>query len=256
MNIKFPALSDSQRGSSQGLVEYLEKEDKKQEAKGQKIKEYFFNHSRDVVPGSEVQKAIDNNIRKLGKADYKYYTFVISPSKEELKHIENNPEKIKEYTRALMDAYAKNFNKGIEGEDLMYFGKVEHSRQDRQTKEDKGEGNMHVHIIVSRRDQHQWHKISPYNNAKEEYETRNKIKSGGFNRNAFREASEKVFDNKFEYKRDLSESFKYQNTMKNGKFEDQVKLLEPNKEKEKEQIQEQKNIQEVRIRDRSRGLGL
>jgi hypothetical protein len=55
---------------------------------------------------------------------------VISPSKEELNHIGNNSENIKEYTRALMEAYAKNFNKGLEGKDIMYFGKVEHTRQD------------------------------------------------------------------------------------------------------------------------------
>jgi hypothetical protein len=256
MNIKFPALSDSQKRSSQGLVEYLEKEDKKQEAKGQEIKEYFFNHSRDVVPGSEVKKSIDNNIRKLGKEDYKYYTFVISPSKEELKHIENNPERIKEYTRALMESYAKNFNKGLEGKDLMYFGKVEQSRQDRQTKEDKGEGNMHVHIIVSRRDQQQWYKLSPYNNAKEEYETSNKIKSGGFNRNAFREASETVFDNRFQYTRDITQSFKYQNTMKNGKFEDQVQLLQESKKQENEKPQQNSEHNKVLEIRREKGLGL
>jgi prephenate dehydrogenase len=137
----------------------------------------------------------------------------------------------------------------------VYFGKVEHSRQDRQTKQDKGEGNMHVHIIVSRRDQQQWHKLSPYNNAKEEYETSNKIKSGGFNRNAFREASEKVFDSKFQYQRDITESFQYQNTMKNGKFEDQVQLLQESKRQEKTQQiqQDQKRAPEIK---RGKGLGL
>jgi hypothetical protein len=255
MNIKFPELSDAQKGSCGGLIEYLEKEDAKQESKGLE-KEYFFSHSRETVPGTEVQQLIDKNIRKLGKEDYKYYTFVISPSKEELKHIGNNPEKIKEYTRSLMEAYANNFNKGLEGKDLMYFGKVEHSRQDRQTKEDKGEGNMHVHIIVSRRDQQQWYKLSPYNNSKGEYETSNKIKSGGFNRNAFREASETVFDHKLEHKRDITESFKYQNTMKNGKFEDQVQLLQESKKQENEksqQKQEHNKVQEIR---RGKGLSL
>lgn len=254
MNIKFPELSDSQKGSCSGLVEYLEKEDAKQEAKGIE-KEYFFSHFKNDVPGTEVQKAIDSNIRKLGKEDYKYYTFVISPSKEELKHIGNNPDKVKEYTRELMDAYAKNFNKGIEGKDLVYFGKLEHSRQDRQTKQDKGEGNMHVHIIISRRDQQQWYKLSPYNNAKEEYETSNKIKSGGFNRNAFREASEKVFDSKFQYKRDITQSFQYQNIMKNGKFEDQVQLLQESKKQEKTQQLQQDHKRAPEIK-RGRGLGL
>lgn len=254
MNVKFPELSDEQKGSCAGLVEYLEKEDVKLEAKGIE-KEYFFNHFRNDVPGTEVQKAIDSNIRKLGKEDYKYYTFVISPSKDELRHIGNNPDKVKEYTRELMDAYAKNFNKGLEGKDLVYFGKIEHGRQDRQTKQDKGEGNMHVHIIVSRRDQQQWYKLSPYNNAKEEYQTTNKIKSGGFNRNAFREASEQVFDDKFKHERDITESFQYQNTMKNGKFEDQVQLLQRNKENEKTQQvqQDQKKVREIK---RGKGFSL
>jgi len=254
MNVKFPEQSDSQKGSCSGLIEYLEKEDNKQEAKGLE-KEYFFSHSQNAVPGTEVQQLIDKNIRKLGKEDYKYYTFVISPSKEELKHIGNDPDKVKDYTRELMEAYAKNFNKGLEGKDLVYFGKVEHSRQDRQTKQDKGEGNMHVHIIVSRRDQQQWYKLSPYNNAKEGYETSNKIKSSGFNRNAFREASEQVFDDKFKYERDITESFQYQNTMKNGNFEDQVQLLQRNKENEKTQQiqQERKKAPEIK---RGKGLSL
>jgi len=72
----------------------------------------------------------------------------VNPSKDELKHIcksvsgrdinnisqlttielKRYKEVLKDYTRIVMDQYAKNFNRGLSGENLVYFGKVEHSR--------------------------------------------------------------------------------------------------------------------------------
>jgi hypothetical protein len=224
VNVKFPTLSDKQKGSVSGLVEYLEKEDLNRRKQNLPT-EAFFSHSRDQVPASEVTKSIDSNIRKLGKEDYKFYTIVLSPSSKELEHIGQDSGKLKAYTRKMMEDYAKNFGKGLQAKDLVYFAKVEHHRHDRQTKQDKGEGNQHVHVIVSRRDQGQRYKLSPYSNAKSEYETTNKIKSSGFDRNWFREQSEQVFDQQFGYTRDPIDTFLYQNTMKNGSYEQKKAVL-------------------------------
>jgi hypothetical protein len=68
----FINISDSKeaanKGSSSGLVHYLEKEnrlDKKNEP------QYWFNGGRINIDPYEVMKTIDNNIAKLGKADAK-----------------------------------------------------------------------------------------------------------------------------------------------------------------------------------------
>jgi hypothetical protein len=240
MNVKFPALSDGQKGSCSGLVNYLEKENVLR-AKNKLSEEHFFSHNRHTVPVSEVIKTIDSNTKKLGKEDYKFYTFSINPSKTELAHIGQDAERLRAYTRQIMEEYAKNFHRGLTAKDLVYFAKVEYERKDRQTGADKGEGNMHIHILVSRRDKEQRYKLSPYSNARGEYETQNKIKSGGFNRNTFRESSERVFDTSFSYKRSFTETFSYQNSMKNGDFTQKQaaisQLNEQRREKEKKEKQ-------------------
>ena len=80
----FINISDSKeaanKGSSSGLVHYLEKEnrlDKKNEP------EYWFN-GRQVNIDPYVMQTIDHNIAKLGKADAKFFLVNISPSQKEI----------------------------------------------------------------------------------------------------------------------------------------------------------------------------
>ncbi|MEQ8687672.1 MAG: DUF5712 family protein [Imperialibacter sp.] len=211
MNIK---VSSSEKGNNNGscqqLVDYLNKEN---ENKDFDTYRHFFSHKEDMVTRYEVQSAIDSNHRKLSKTDSKFFMLTISPSEDELKHIKCNEKALREYTREVMNAYAANFNKGLNGEDLVWFGKIEEHRVDKKTKIQKPGLHWHVHVIVSRRDKQQMYKLSPQSNHRN---TTTGAVKGGFDRNVLRERSEEVFDNLFRYERAWKDSFLYQNTLKNG----------------------------------------
>ena len=82
---------------------------------------------------------------------------------------------------------------------------------------------MHCHLIVSRKDQIGKKKLSPLTNHKN---TKNGVIKGGFDRvNLFQQA-EQGFDKLFGYNRQLSESFEYANTMKNGSIDNKLKMQE------------------------------
>ena len=82
---------------------------------------------------------------------------------------------------------------------------------------------MHCHLIVSRKDQSNKKKLSPLTNHKN---TKKGTVTGGFDRvNLFRQA-EQGFDKLFGYNRQLSESFEYANTMKNGSMDDKLRMQE------------------------------
>ena len=84
---------------------------------------------------------------------------------------------------------------------------------------------MHCHLIVSRKDQANKKKLSPLTNHKN---TKNGVIKGGFDRvNLFQQA-EQGFDKLFGYNRQLSESFDYHNTMKNGSISEQLELQNQN----------------------------
>lgn len=76
----------------------------------------------------------------------------------------------------------------------------------------KNEDNHHIHIIVSRKDATQKISLSPL--SKQRSSPNHKINGReckvGFDRNAFANASEKLFDDKFEHQRWFSETFEAQ----------------------------------------------
>ncbi len=82
---------------------------------------------------------------------------------------------------------------------------------------------MHCHFIVSRKDQSNKVKISPLTNHRN---TKNGAIKGGFDRTTLFENVEKGFDRLFGYNRQLSETFEYCNTMKNGSITDKLKMQE------------------------------
>jgi len=160
-------------GSCAPLVNYLSKEDKKLGNE----REYFFDHDNDMVLASQVEKTIDSLRKGLGKNDTKFYSLVIAPTEEEINCMKDPKKEIRDYTRKCMDLYARNFNglkkeKNLEGKDIAYFAKIEFNRYYKGTDEevknrlvkqgDKKPGNnLHVHIVVARKDKSNTHKISP-----------------------------------------------------------------------------------------------
>ena len=236
------------KGSSSQLVNYLEKENRLVQEQGNtNHMEYWFNQDRNDIQPYEVRQRIDNNIAKLSREDAKFFLINISPSEKELLYLkadygeEGAKQQLKLYANQVMDSYAHNFKRnGINGnQDLVYFGKLEHNRyytyKDMEVKNGlvkKGDikpgEQMHIQIIVSRKDASNNIKLSPLNNSKGR-NAEHSQKVGQFDRVAFKQQAENVFDSVFGYDRELKESFKYANTLKHGSYEQKQEVKEQEK---------------------------
>jgi hypothetical protein len=266
-------LGSDNKGSCSNLAIYLEKENEELDRTIKKSssiseiyqlenrKQGFFTASEINISTIDVISSIDNNKRKLGANDPKYFAPTISFSENELNHIAflatgkrevtsafdlnlselvqfNNL--IREYGRKVMDNYALNFNrqdKGIKtGADLVYFAKIEHCRKYKGTDKEVINGKeisgaykkglqSHIHIIVSRKDKTQKLKLSPTCNEKQ---TNRKIGNNeyqvGFDRVKWISSNEKTFDEHFNYKRKELEKFQNQNILKNGSPQDKYEI--------------------------------
>lgn len=221
------------KGGSGGLVHYLEKENRL--APKQKV-EHWFNGQRSEIRPYEVITKIDNNIAKLGKGDAKFFLVNISPSQKEIAFLKKQygehgaKEQMKEFAASVMDAYARNFNRdGIAShQDLVWFAKLENYRyygyNDPEVKQgirirgERKEGEqMHVQVIVSRKDATNKIKLSPMNTSRGKNAKHSK-KMGQFDRVAFKQSGETLFDRKFGFDRQLKETLAYANVQKNGKL--------------------------------------
>ncbi len=208
-------------GSSFGCAQYLNHENNERIVEKKQIEPFFDNKSEKVDFSSLIQD-IDQNKGKLSKKDEKFYVLTISPSEKEIKKMGNSEEErsvsMKAYTRQVMDDYAKNFEKGLKGDDLVYYAKIHHGRGEKDGEQ------MHAHVIVSRMsnnpDRNKKARLCPTTNFRK--------KTGnfsGFDRTNFFQKCEDSFDEKFENKREYKESFVYQNALKNGTVEDIKKAV-------------------------------
>lgn len=231
--------TSNNKGSSVQLVNYLGKENSlypKQEA------ERWFNHLGQGYEPYEVRTAIDNNIAKLGKDDTKFFLINISPSQKELKYLEERygeqriPEMLKKYAVKVMDEYARNFNRpGIKSsKDLLWFAKLERHRyythNDKEVKngtKQRGElkqgDQRHIQVIVSRKDVTNKIKLSPMNSSRGRNAEHSK-KMGQFDRMAFKQCGETLFDKEFGFARGLKDTMAYANIRKNGTLEQRIQL--------------------------------
>ena len=251
IKIQTSIKSNGNKGSSNALATYLEKEDilKESEAlsKGElpEPRTGFFNHDRERIFKNEVVSSIDYNKKGLGKNDAKFYAITISPSQSEQTHLvknitdrkvngidELNRNELKQYeklltdfTRKTMNEYACHFGRnGLEsGNQLVYYGKIEHDRHAKGTDDlvkngmlksgEKKDGlQSHIHIIVSHRDKEQKRKISPMAIEKKGLNSKlnGEYTKRGFDRNLFTIKAEKLFDKAYEYPRQLNERVEYQ----------------------------------------------
>ncbi len=242
MNVKIAGGSKgvhANQGSCTGLVNYLQHEDLDLLKAGKK-QELFFDQTRDNIRGQEVIKRIDANRGQLGKADAKFYSVIFSPSVKELLHLsQGDPagqsEKLKAYVRSeAMSQYAEGFGKGLTVNDILYFGKIHYERGS------KGQKNqLHVHLIVSRKDMANKKKLSPMTNHRG---TEKGAVKGGFNREAFVSGVENRFDKSTGYLRDVSESFAYCQGMKSGGLSDLLEQVELRVAQENKTAQEAEKI--------------
>ncbi|GGC47089.1 clindamycin resistance transfer factor BtgB [Parapedobacter defluvii] len=223
------------KGSSGALVHYLEKENRMQPEKGMGNEpERWFNGTDNDIKPHKVRMGIDRNVAKLGREDSKFFLINISPSQKELAHLvsrygeDGAREKLKEFAARVMDEYARNFKRpGIDShKDLLWFGKLENHRyynhNDKEVKSglkrkgERKEGRqMHIQIIVSRKDITNKIKLSPQNTSRGKNKAHSQ-KLGQFDRTAFKQSGETLFDELFDFERNLKDSLQYANTMKNG----------------------------------------
>lgn len=157
-------LTYSNKGSCSRLVNY-------QISNKEKLGDdaLFFNQYKDNLTPDEAKLIIDNNVKGLRANEEKFYSLSINPSNEELLHIGNDKTKFKDYVKLTMDNYALNFkDKGLIDKDLVWTAVIHDTRyythEDITKAERVGEtvkfkigdkkpgGNMHAHVIVSRRD--------------------------------------------------------------------------------------------------------
>jgi hypothetical protein len=236
-------ISDSKeaanKGSSSGLVHYLEKENRLDKLKAP---EYWFNGQAINIDPYDVMRTIDNNVAKLSKADAKFFLINISPSQKEIAFLraqygdDGVKEQLKGFAVRVMDAYAQNFKReGIGSqEDLVWFAKLENYRyytfNDPEVKQgikkrgDCKEGEqLHVQVIVSRKDATNTIKLSPMNTSRGKNEQHSK-KMGQFDRVAFKQSGESLFDSLFEFDRDLKDTMAYANTQKNGSLKEKLEM--------------------------------
>ena len=231
------------KGSSGALVNYLEKENHLQIEKGRGlIQENWFNGTGNEISRQEVRTRIDQNIAKLGRNDSKFFLINISPSQKELAHLyqkygeQGTKEKLKEFSVKIMDEYAKNFKRrGINShKDLLWYAKHENYRYYKHTDKEVKEGirqngerkdgkQDHIQIIVSRKDITNKIKLSPQNTSKGK-NNEHSAKLGEFNRTAFKQSGELLFDKAFGFDRGLKETIAYSNTMKNGTAEQKIQM--------------------------------
>lgn len=229
----------SNKGSSGGLVNYLEKENRTKELKQPEL---WFNENRRHIEPYEVRRALDGNNAKLGRNEAKFFLINISPSQKELEHLRKSvgdtdmKNELKAYTEKVMDEYAKNFRRpGINSnQDLLWFGKVEHNRYyshkdaavkdgSRKRGEKKSGNQLHVQVIVSRRNITNKIKLSPMNSSKGRNAEHSK-KMGQFDRMAFKQCGERLFDEQFGFERNLKDTLAYANILKNGTLQQREQL--------------------------------
>jgi hypothetical protein len=246
------------KGSSSQLVAYLEKENRLAEQLNNQP-EYWFDTERNNIQAYEVRQSIDGNVAKLSKDDAKFFLINISPSEKEQLFLkgkfgeEGTKRYLKVYANEVMDAYAKNFKRnGIDGnKDLVYYGKLENHRyytykdlEVRKGKAKRGDWKpgeqMHIQIIVSRKDVSNSIKLSPLNNSRGTNAAHSQ-QVGQFDRVAFKQATEELFDQAFGYEREIGESFRYANTLKHGSYEQKQEVKEQQKQERTVKIERQQS---------------
>lgn len=223
MNVKIQGGDGtySNTGSCMNVASYLEHEDYHRLEQGLDA-EPFFTQDKDNIQKHAFVLEMDNNKAKLCKNDAKFYVLTVSPSKEEIERMGNTEEErsraFKRFIREkVIPKYASGFEKGLTADNIMYFAKIHHARND------KIDHQMHCHIVISRKTKDNRLKISPKTNHKKA-KTSGTVKSG-FDRTAFYQGVEDSFDKMFAYNRPLEEKFEYLNVMKNGSIEDLEKLV-------------------------------
>jgi len=252
INITDSETADN-KGSSTSLVHYLDKENR---ADKEIQPELWFNQERGNIQSFDAMRALDNNVAKLMRTEAKFFLINISPSQKEIAWLKDHygeqgaKEQLKAYAVKMMDEYALNFKRpGINSsKDLLWFGKLENHRyygaKDPEVKQglkkrgDRKPGEqMHIQVVVSRKDITNKIKLSPMNNSKGR-NAAHAQKMGQFDRSAFKQCGETVFDKTFHFERGFADTFRYANEQKKGTLEQRMASHSERRSQESGQQQE------------------
>lgn len=256
-------ITDSEKGNNKGssgqLVHYLDKENRLHKTNEPML---WFNGNTNTVQSYEVKTRLDNNIAKLCQKDAKFFLINISPSQKEIAHLKEKygeagaKEKLKEYAVKVMDEYARNFKKENirSNQDLLWYGKLEnhryYSHKDKEVKNGQVKGGtakpgeqMHVQVIVSRKDISNMIRLSPMNKSRGK-NTEHSKKLGQFDRVAFKNSGERLFDQQFDFQRQVTETFAYMNTNAKGSLKERLEVREPSHTKNIQQIEKREEVQQ------------
>ena len=110
---------------------------------------------------------------------------------------------------------------------------------------------MHIQVIVSRKDCTNKIKLSPMNNSRGANQKHSR-KIGQFDRVAFKASGEKVFDEMFDFRRPITESFDYANTQAKSSLEQRIALAEQisvQRDKQAHLVQEQNGNTQKLLRE-------
>ncbi len=224
MNIKIQNASPQKeggdnKGSCAALANYLTHEDEQRIEAGLDPMPFLKPDGTEVSLGEVIDK-IDRNHKHLGKNDDKFYHIIVAPSADEIAAMgTTEAEQYKsavKLMRAISDEYAENFNRETvqDASDITIFWKFH------TTRGDDGELQFHLHGIVARNSNGangKSVKLSPMTTHRD---TENGPVKGGFDRKAFFNRAEKLFDKLFHYDRKVSETFDYNNAMAHGSPEE------------------------------------
>ena len=240
-------LSGTNKGSSKNSISYLEKENKMRD-KTMRKSEGFFNEFEYNIAPAEAIKKLDSKKRGLKKDEAKFYNIILAPSPKELAELSDDD--MKNYANKVMEEYAKHFNRGIDSNDVVWYAKLEHYRQEkgfkkktknkqsttpgRKSGDFKPGDNRHIHILVRRKTEKN-KSISPMVNNSKQIVTKGAVKGKtGFNRIEFSTKAEtllhdiiKGLNPNFNIKEKDSQAVRF--LKKNGNNVDKAKALGFNK---------------------------
>jgi hypothetical protein len=262
MVVKFdtPSGTTGNKGSSAAFLQYMEKENVIQQEQGLEP-ESWGDMQRENVYRSEVRMDIDKDHQGIKRDEGKFATGSISPTTKEWQALGSTEEErnanFKAWAREeFTKEFAGNFNgKEVKPEDVKLYFKMEENRYHKGMDEEVKAGNAkngqvkegfnkHIHFIVASKDR-AGQRINPNTNRKKE-----------FSRDELTGKIERNFDRHFGYDRNVTESYDYHKTMKNGTLQERVAAIE----KRDNQViktfdQEQKNIL-VKEEKKHKGLGM
>ena len=198
-------LSGDNKGSSKSSISYLEKENKIRDKTMRKSETFFNQFSNEIAP-TEAVKKLDSKKRGLKKTEAKFYNIIISPSQKELAELSD--EDLKDFAKKVMKNYASHFNREVDPNDLVWYAKLEHYRQEKGFKEKKNPkqnttpgtksgdfkpgDNRHLHILVRRKTEKN-KSLSPMANNRKQTTTKGAVNGKtGFNRINFSAKAERL----------------------------------------------------------------